>query len=204
MLNKLFYYGKENNKITIASVFVLLLAVLCSVAPFAFIFQIIDKIVSDQNITLRFLLLCALGILIFLVLQALFYGKGLSLSHKAAYGTLMNLRISLQKKLEKLPLGVIEGKGTGTLKKIFVDDIDSLELLLAHGIPEGISNVIGTLVVYFILLAISWKLALLDLINYQRIIEKITKMIKNVRKSVLYLQTGLFCAILTKLFIDVR
>ena len=41
---------------------------------------------------------------------------------------------------EKLPLGVIQDKGTGTVKKLFVDDVDSLEVLLAHSMPEGIAN----------------------------------------------------------------
>ena len=75
-----------------------------------------------------------------LVLQALFYGWGLNFSHKAAYDTLLRLRTALQKRFEKLPLGVIQDKGTGTVKKLFVDDVDSLEVLLAHSMPEGIAN----------------------------------------------------------------
>ncbi len=75
-----------------------------------------------------------------LVLQALFYGWGLNLSHKAAYDTLLRLRTALQKRFEKLPLGVVQDKGTGTVKKLFVDDVDSLEVLLAHSVPEGIAN----------------------------------------------------------------
>ena len=45
-----------------------------------------------------------------------------------------------KKRFEKLPLGVIQDKGTGTVKKLFVDDVDSLEVLLAHSMPEGIAN----------------------------------------------------------------
>ena len=56
------------------------------------------------------------------------YVKGLSLSHRAAYNTLKNLRASLQGKLERQPLGVIQEKGVGALKKMFIDDIDSIEL----------------------------------------------------------------------------
>ena len=73
-------------------------------------------------------------------MQALLYGWGLNLSHKAAYDTLLRLRTALQKRFEKLPLGVIQDKGTGTVKKLFVDDVDSLEVLLAHSMPEGIAN----------------------------------------------------------------
>ena len=51
------------------------------------------------------------------ILYAVLYVKGLSLSHRAAYNTLKNLRISLQGKLERQPLGVIQEKGVGALKK---------------------------------------------------------------------------------------
>lgn len=161
MLKKIFYYGRENNKKTVLSTFLLVIAIFCQTATFLFVYQIIDKIVKNDLITTNFMLFCAAGILISLILQTVFYKKGLDLSHEAAYGTLMNLRISLQGKLEKLPLGVIESKGIGTLKKVFVDDIDSLELLLAHGIPEGVSNLLGIIVIYIFLIFIDWKLALL-------------------------------------------
>lgn len=165
MLKKILYYGKENNKITALSVAVLFVSVLFQIAPFIFVYMAVNTIVCNQAITVQFLMLCAVGIFIALFLQVLTYCKGLSLSHKAAYGTLMNLRISLQKKMEVLPLGTIESKGTGTFKKIFVDDIESLELLLAHAIPEGTSNVMGIIAVYLFILATDWKLGLLVLVT---------------------------------------
>lgn len=165
MLEKVFFYGKENNSKIILSALVLLAAVLFQTAPFVFVYQIISKIINNQTIEIQFLLLCAFGVLICLVVHSFLYAKGLSLSHKAAYGTLMNLRFSLQSKLEKLPLGVIEGKGVGTLKKIFVEDIDSLEMLLAHGIPEGTANMMGVACVYTFLFILNWRLALLAAIT---------------------------------------
>ena len=94
---------------------------------------------------------------------SLFYGWGLNLSHKAAYDTLLRLRTALQKRFEKLPLGVIQDKGTGTVKKLFVDDVDSLEVLLAHSMPEGIANLMIPIAVYVAMFFVDWKLALLSL-----------------------------------------
>ena len=88
---------------------------------------------------------------------------GLNLSHKAAYDTLLRLRTALQKRFEKLPLGVIQDKGTGTVKKLFVDDVDSLEVLLAHSMPEGIANLMVPIAVYVAMFFVDWKLALLSL-----------------------------------------
>ena len=61
-----------------------------------------------------------------------------------AYNILKNIRTSLQQKLEKKPLGSIQELGTGNLKKMFVDDIDSMELLLVHALFEGIANSLAT------------------------------------------------------------
>ena len=91
------------------------------------------------------------------------YVKGLSLSHRAAYNTLKNLRISLQGKLERQPLGVIQEKGVGALKKMFIDDIESMELLLAHALPEGLSNLAVPVVVFAAMFLTDWKLGLLSL-----------------------------------------
>lgn len=164
MIKKLFYYGKENNKTTILSIILLFFAALLLILPFLFIYQTIYAIVSEQRITTIFVLKEAMAILICLIIQAVLYVKGLSLSHKAAYGTIMNIRVSLQNKMEKLPLGIIESKGVGAFKKIFTDDIDSFEQLLAHAIPEGISNALGTLLVLLGIFSCDWRLGVLVLI----------------------------------------
>ena len=104
------------------------------------------------------------GVAVCLVLNFVFYLGGLSLSHIAAFNTLYNLRVSLQGKMEKLPLGVVQEKGTGNLKKLFVDDVESMELLLAHAIPEGIGNLLIPIGVFIAMFAVDWKLALLTLI----------------------------------------
>ena len=110
-----------------------------------------------------YLILRVVLVLLCLVLQAIFYGWGLNISHKAAYDTLLRLRTALQKRFEKLPLGVIQDKGTGTVKKLFVDDVDSLEVLLAHSMPEGIANLMIPIAVYVAMFFVDWKLALLSL-----------------------------------------
>ncbi|MBE5979546.1 MAG: ABC transporter ATP-binding protein [Paenibacillaceae bacterium] len=163
MLQKLFYYGRENNKKTVQSVFVLLTAIFFGIVPFWLTYQIILPAIHGESISAGYLLIRVLGVLFSFILQGYFYGKGLALSHEAAYGTLMNLRISLQEKLEKQPLGEIQSRGVGVLKKMFVDDIDSLELLLAHGIPEGLSSVMGVLTIYLVMFLVDWKLALLTI-----------------------------------------
>lgn len=163
MFSKIMKYTGRYSKYTIGSVFVLFLATIMNVVPFAFIYQLIAQIISGNELTAEFALLRVAGIGVCLILNALLYVLGLELSHQSAYHTLKNIRLSLQSKLEKQPLGAIQEKGTGTLKKLFTDDIESMELLLAHAIPEGLANIFVPIVVFIVMFFVDWKLALLSL-----------------------------------------
>ena len=163
MFKKIFEYAGPYKKNMYVATVVVLVSVLMGVLPFVLAYQVIAPLVMGESIEASFIILRVVLVLACLVLQALFYGWGLNLSHKAAYDTLLRLRTALQKRFEKLPLGVIQDKGTGTVKKLFVDDVDSLEVLLAHSMPEGIANLMIPIAVYVAMFFVDWKLALLSL-----------------------------------------
>ena len=163
MFQKVFEYAGPHKKGLYAATAVVLVSVLMGVLPFVLAYQVIAPLVMGEAIDASFVILRVVLVLVCLVLQAIFYGWGLNISHKAAYDTLLRLRTALQKRFEKLPLGVIQDKGTGTVKKLFVDDVDSLEVLLAHSMPEGIANLMIPIAVYVAMFFVDWKLALLSL-----------------------------------------
>ena len=163
MFQKVFEYAGPHKKGLYAATAIVLVSVLLGVFPFVLAYQVIAPLVMGEAITASFIIQHVILVLVCLVLQALFYGWGLNLSHKAAYDTLLRLRTALQKRFEKLPLGVIQDKGTGTVKKLFVDDVDSLEVLLAHSMPEGIANLMVPSALYEAMFFVDWKLALLSL-----------------------------------------
>ncbi len=140
-------------------------AVILSVVPYFFLFQIISPLVAGEQLGFdRVMMYVGLSALC-LVGNALLYVHGLSLSHVAAFNTLRNLRTALQGKLEAQPLGVIRDLGNGRIKKVFTDDIDMIELLLAHAIPEGIGNLFIPAAVIVAMFFVDWKLALLSLLS---------------------------------------
>ena len=163
MLNKVFNYAGSHKKSIHLASFIMLISVLMGVLPFIFAYQIINPLILGEQLEFSKLIILLLSILSCLVLQAVLGGLGLNVSHKAAYNTLFELRVSLQKKMENLPLGVIEEKGTGAIKKMFVDDIGSLEVLLAHSLPEGLANLVVPVIVYITLFFIDCRLALMSL-----------------------------------------
>lgn len=163
MLKKvLAYAGSYRKKTYLAAVF-MLTGVVMSVLPYLFLYQLITKIVGGERMNLSYVLV-RIGIMAVCgILYAITYIHGLSLSHESAYHTLKNIRISLQEKMEKQPLGTILSYGNGTIKKMFIDDIESVELLLAHALPEGIANVAVPVVIYIAMFLVDWKLALLSM-----------------------------------------
>ena len=150
-------------KYTRAAVTVMLIGIIASVVPYFFVYRIIEPLLSGKHLSLNYYALHIGGVALCEIVYSLLYVLGLKFSHISAYNTLKNIRISLQKKLERQPLGTIQEMGNGKIKKLFTDDIEQIELLLAHAIPEGISNLAVALVVLFSMFAVDWRLALLSL-----------------------------------------
>lgn len=165
MFKKVLEYAGKYRKLTYASVIVMLLGVAAGVLPFLFAWQLITPLLGYGEMDAPYVCLRVLAIAVCGVLYALLYVKGLSLSHQAAYHTLKNIRVSLQRKMEGQPLGTIQEKGVGVIKKMFIDDIESIELLLAHALPEGISNVAVPVFVFIAMFFVDWKLAFLSLLS---------------------------------------
>lgn len=166
MFKKVLEYAGQYRSLTYKSIFVLLLGVTMSVLPFIFVYQLINPLLGYGEMDTVGIVWRIMAIAICGVLYAILYVHGLALSHQAAYCTLKNIRISLQGKMEKQPLGTIQEKGVGVIKKMFIDDIESLELLLAHALPEGISNIAVPVIVIIAMFFVDWKLALLGLCSF--------------------------------------
>ena len=165
MLNTIFKYGVKEKKFTIRAVIYMISGTIFSILPYFVLYKIIDGLLSTQQLKMNTVLAYIAAIFICLTLFAYLYVLGLKNSHIAAYNILKNIRISLQHKLEKKPLGSIQELGTGNLKKMFVDDIDSLELLLAHALPEGIANVLVPILLYIAIFITDFRLGLLSLVT---------------------------------------
>jgi ATP-binding cassette subfamily B protein IrtA len=160
--NVLFYAKEYKNKIYLAF-FLILFSVIAGIVPYLLTYDIIINFVENNTVTPTYLLVMAAGVAFFLWLRSFLHTKGLEASHEAAYDTLMGMRIKFAEKMMKLPMGNISEKGTGSYKKNFVDDIESIELILAHLIPEGLPYVIAPIIVYIILFILDWRLALLSI-----------------------------------------
>ena len=165
MFNRIMSYAGEEKKKTVLAMFCISIAVLLSVIPFLLACQMITPLVTGEGISAGKITGCVIGVFMCLALHGILYCAGLVFSHQAAFGILERIRMTLQRRMEKLRLGIIQEKGIGTIKRLFVDDVESMEILLAHAIPEGFGNALVPIVVYVILFVVDWKLALLSMVS---------------------------------------
>ena len=135
------------------------------VLPFLVIARIVQLLLSGARdfaaYTPSILTLAA-----FWALRLIFHGLSTTCSHVATFTVLGNIRKKSLLKLERMPLGNVQNRGSGDLKNILVERIDSIEPTLAHLIPEMTGNitvVIGTLIYLFL---VDWRMALVSLISF--------------------------------------
>ena len=164
MFKKVSPYIGEYKKYTTWAAILMTIGIAAHILPYFFLYQIIAPLVKGEGIDTSYILIRVVAVIICELVFSVAYVQGLAFSHISAYNTLKNLRVSLQGKLEKQPLGKIKELGTGRIKKVFTDDIDQIELLLAHAIPEGIANIVVPLVIIVLMFITNWRLGLLSLI----------------------------------------
>ena len=147
----------------ILSVTFAVLSVTGGLLPYLGIYKIIlfffEGTPSIENI-IPWILLCVAGY----AAKLLFHGISTSLSHISAYRILENIRMALSEKLMKISLGKAVSQTAGEWKSIIVDRVETIELPLAHMIPEGISNLILPICVFAYMLVMDWRIALSSLV----------------------------------------
>ena len=158
----------EFTKMDAASYFFSVLFAIISVAagflPYYFVAKIVGALIEGNKDIKYYLVQCAFICGCWIV-NKLFHAFSTTMSHKATFGVLAQIRRMLTKKLSRMPLGDVMDDSSGSLKNIIVERVDSVETTLAHIVPELISNAIVPVGVLIIMLTINWKLTLLAMIS---------------------------------------
>ena len=141
------------------SIFISILSVGAGILAYALVGRITAVLFSEApafNQILGF----ALGAAVCKLLNAILLNASTWISHKAAYHTLKDIRNALSQKLMKLPMGYFEVNGTGRLKVMLVDHVESMEKTLAHMLPELTANLLGPVCCIIYMFVVDWRLAL--------------------------------------------
>ena len=95
----------------------------------------------------------------------LLYFLAIFSSHMAAFGTLYDLKVLFADHITKIPLGYHLTIGSGRLRKIMDENIESVEGFIAHQFPDFVASVTAPIVMVILLLAVDWRFGLASLVG---------------------------------------
>ena len=154
---------KEHSKLK-TSVFIASIGVIAGIVPYIAASRILIELLKGNEDFKIYSLWLGIGLLSY-ILKSFLYSMALSVSHKATFSVLKDVRLRMLEKLPKMPLGEIISVPSGNFKQIIVDQVESMEKPLAHLLPEMTSNLLGSLSIFIYLLFLDWRMALLSLVS---------------------------------------
>lgn len=146
----------------ILAVLFAIISVFGGIIPFFGVYKLLDRAIEENLDTQTLLFWCCVCVGGFLI-QILCYAISTTFAHISAYTILEQIRIKMAKRLLRVPLGEITAQSAGRLKDIFLDKVGTIELPLAHVIPEVGSSLLLPLVMFFYIITIDWRMALATL-----------------------------------------
>lgn len=163
------------------SVLCAIISVVAGLIPYWSVYQIITLFIGGSPVMAEVWKWCWIGLGAYAI-RFLLYGISTSLSHISAYTILENIRLTLAQRLMKAPLGTVIGESVGKLKSVLVDRVETIELPLAHMIPECISNLLLPMAVFAYLVCFDWRMALAMLVTLPFVLIAFAMMMKNFNK----------------------
>ncbi|MEM8767552.1 MAG: ABC transporter ATP-binding protein [Pseudomonadota bacterium] len=122
----------------IAAAVLATLSSLALLGPFWLVYRSVEDIVLGHppDAMYDYALLAAL----FVFLQYAFLAAAMWVSHHGAFATLAALRLRVGDRLKGVPLGFLTSRRSGEVQRTLNDDIERLEIFLAHAIPDLVST----------------------------------------------------------------
>lgn len=165
-LSRLLGYAGGHRFLTYASWVLSALSALIALVPFWYIWKIIKEVldISPDFNKAEHLTYNGWMAVLFSVISVLIYIAGLMCSHIAAFRIASNIRSHAMHHIVKLPLGFVEGFGSGRLRKIINESSAATENYLAHQLPDKAVAIATPCGLLFLLFVFDWRLGLFSLI----------------------------------------
>ena len=138
------------------------LSSLAMLGPLWTVYRAVDDVVAgvaDLDAMYRYAALAA----IFLVLQYSLMASASWVSHRGAFATLEQIRLRIGQRLGRVPLGFLTNRRSGEVQRTLSDDIERLELFLAHAVPDIVSAFTALVFMIGWLMIVDWRMALVSL-----------------------------------------
>ena len=92
------------------------------------------------------------------------YYAALMLSHATAFTIQQNLSILMTEALAELPIGWHITHVSGKVRKVFEKNVNQLETLIAHNLPDSAQNMVSPFAILALMLVFDWRLGLVSLL----------------------------------------
>ena len=136
---------------------------LCIIVPYIGIYRLMDA--TFNNACTKELVVQTVAMISAAVtLRFVLFGCSGVAAHKGAYGALFKVRCMVAEHMARAPLGALNERRTGDIKTVLNEDIEKLELFLAHNLPDLVCYMVGPVVIFIYLMTVNIPLALISLV----------------------------------------
>lgn len=161
--SRLMEWAKPKKKLYLWSVLLAVGNVILKIIPYFLIADVVRLFLNEDKNLMNYLVKAVLIALSFIAAE-LFHSVSTTISHKATFSVLSDIRKMCCDKLARVPLGYVKDTSSGTFKNIIVERIDSIETTLAHIVPEFTSNLLAPIIILIYFFSKDWRLALWSLV----------------------------------------
>lgn len=136
---------------------------LCIIIPYIGIYRLMDATFNSactKELVVQTVAMIAAAV----TLRFVLFGCSGVAAHKGAYGALFKVRCMVAEHMARAPLGALNERRTGDIKTVLNEDIEKLELFLAHNLPDLVCYLVGPVVIFIYLITVNVPLALISLV----------------------------------------
>lgn len=159
----LLHWAGKNRIWLLLAVLLSFISGLCTMVPYLGIYRLMDAVfmrTCTKELVMHEVVIIATAV----ILRFALFGLSGVASHKGAYGALFQVRCMVADHMAKVPLGALNERSTGDIKTVLNEDIEKLELFLAHSLPDLVCYLVGPVVIFLYLMSVNVPLAFISLI----------------------------------------
>ena len=167
-IKRLLSYAGNSKKFLSLSLVLSALSALVSFVPYIMVFfvlrDVISAVAAQEAVNAAALTRYGLWAVGAAAAGFVLYYAALMLSHATAFTIQQNLSIQMAEALADLPIGWHITHVSGKVRKVFEKNVNQLETLIAHNMPDTAQNMVSPFAILALTLVFDWRLGLISLL----------------------------------------
>ncbi len=144
------------------------LSSVCKIIPYFTIYKVLQALIRCYASGRAFSFADVRGLILLTAASAVLYGvfayASAMLSHGAAFDILYELRMKLMEKMGRISSGYYTSNTQGSIKKLLIEDVEQIEVFIAHSMCEVAAAIATPLLTIIVLFLVDWRLTLVSLL----------------------------------------